>query len=88
MRVLGLTACLAVLALALAAPAAAQAAEEERPLPAPVPVADDALTAALETGELTEAEYALERARSLFQLARVRREYGYVARARCRATRR
>jgi hypothetical protein len=69
-----------VLALALAAPAAAQPAEEERPLPAPVPVADDALADALETGELTEAEYALERARSLFDLARVRRAYGFVAR--------
>ena len=68
MRGLGLTACLAVLALAGVAPAAAQTPEEERPLPAPVPVADDALTAALETGELSEAEYALERARSLFQL--------------------
>ncbi|HSC90731.1 MAG TPA: hypothetical protein VLB86_03670, partial [Gaiellaceae bacterium] len=79
-RGLGLTACLAVLTLGLAAPAAAQQDEEERPLPAPVPVADDALTAALETGELSEAEYVLERARSLFQLARVRREFGYVAR--------
>ena len=79
-RVLGLTACLGVLALGLAAPVAAQQAEEERPLPAPVPVADDALTAALETGELTEAEYALERARSVFQLVRVRREFGDVER--------
>ena len=80
MRVLGLTACLAVVSLAGVAPAAAQTPEEERPLPAPVPIADDALTAALETGELSEAEYALERARSLFQLANVRREFGYVAR--------
>jgi hypothetical protein len=79
-RGLGLTACLALLALAGVAPAAAQTAEAERPLPAPVPVADDALTAALETGELSEAEYALERARSLFQLALVRREFGYVVR--------
>jgi hypothetical protein len=78
-RGLGPTACLGVLLLALAAPAWAQ--EEDRPLAPPVPVADDALTAALETGELTEAEYALERARSLFQLARVRREFGDVARA-------
>ena len=80
MRGLGLTACLAVLSLAGVAPAAAQTPEEERPLPAPVPVADDALTAALETGELSEAEYALERARSVFQLARVRREFGDVER--------
>ena len=80
MRVLGLTACLAVLSLAGVAPAAAQTPEEERPLPAPVPIADDALTAALETGELSEAKYALARARSIFQLAKVRREFGYVAR--------
>ena len=82
MRGLGLTAFLAVLvflALAAAAPAGAQA-PKEHPLPAPIPVADDALAAALETGELSEAEYALARARSLFELARVRREYGDVAR--------
>jgi hypothetical protein len=79
-RVLGLGVCLAVLSLTAVAPAAAQTPEEERPLPPPVPIADDALTTALETGELSEAEYALERARSLFQLARVRREFGYVAR--------
>jgi hypothetical protein len=78
MRVSGLGACLAVALLACAAPALAQ--EAEPTLPPPVPVADDDLAAALETGELTEAEYALERARSVFQLARVRREYGDVAR--------
>ncbi len=78
MRGLGVTAGLALLLLAAAAPASAQ--EEEHPLPPPVPVAEDALSAALETGELTEAEYALERARSIFQLARVRREFGDVAR--------
>jgi hypothetical protein len=78
-RRVGLTACLGMLLLALAAPAWAQ--EEERPLAPPVQVADDALSAALETGELTEAEYALERARSLFQLARVRQEFGDVAQA-------
>jgi hypothetical protein len=75
---LGLAACFALILLATAAPASAQ--ETERPLPAPAPVADDALADALETGELTEAEYALERARSLFQLGRVRREFGDVAR--------
>jgi hypothetical protein len=75
---LGLAACFALILLATAASASAQ--ETERPLPAPAPVADDALTDALETGELTEAEYALERARSLFQLGRVRREFGDVAR--------
>jgi hypothetical protein len=78
-RGLGLMACLGLFLLAAAAPAWAQ--EEERPLAPPVPVADDALTAALETGELTEAEYSLERARSLFQLGRVRHEFGDVARA-------
>ncbi len=78
-RGLGLGACLAAILLAAAAPAAAQ--EEEHPLPPPAPVADDALTAALENGELTEAEYTLERARSVFQLERVRREFGDVSRS-------
>jgi hypothetical protein len=77
-RGLGLTACLAAVALALAPAAAAQ--EEERPPPPLVPVADDALADALESGELTEAEYALERARSVFQFERVRREFGNVDR--------
>ena len=77
-RGLGLGLCLLAILLAAAAPAAAQ--DEERPPPPPAPVADDALTAALEKGALTEAEYALERARSVFQLERVRREYGHVAR--------
>jgi hypothetical protein len=61
--------------------AAPAAADEQKPLPPPVPAADDALTDALEDGELTEAEYALERARSLFQLGQVRREFGDVERA-------
>jgi hypothetical protein len=78
-RGLGLWACLAAILLAAAAPAAAQE-DEEHPLPPPAPAADDALTAALESGELTEAEYALERARSVFQIERVRREFGYVSR--------
>jgi hypothetical protein len=78
-RGLGLMACLGLFLLVAAAPAWAQ--EEERPLAPPVPVADDALTNALETGELTEAEYSLERARSLFRLGQVRREFGDVARA-------
>ncbi|MGH3041899.1 MAG: MXAN_6640 family putative metalloprotease [Gaiellaceae bacterium] len=78
MRGLGVAACFALLLLATAGTAAAR--EEERPLPAPAPVADDALAEALEAGELTEAEYALERARSIFQLGRVRREFGDVAR--------
>jgi hypothetical protein len=78
MKSLGAAACFTLLLLATAAPTSAQ--EEERPPPPPAPVADDALAEALETGELTEAEYALERARSLFQLGRVRREFGDVAR--------
>lgn len=71
-------ACLAAVLLAFAGTAAAQ--EAERELPAPVAAPGDALTEALETGELTEAEYALERARSIFHLARVRREFGDVDR--------
>jgi hypothetical protein len=78
-RGLGLMACLGLFLLVAAVPAWAQ--EEERPLAPPVSVADDALTTALETGELTEAEYSLERARSLFRLGQVRREFGDVARA-------
>jgi hypothetical protein len=79
LRLLGLTACLAVLPLALAPVALAQ--EEPRPLPALTAAPDDALTEALETGELTEAEYALERAASVFELPEVREEFGDVERA-------
>ena len=78
MRTLGLTACFALLLLAAAAPAVAQS--DEHPAPALLPAPDDALTDALEAGELTEAEYALERARSAFQLGSVRREFGDVER--------
>lgn len=73
----GLIACLFAVLLALAGTAAAQ--ESERPLPPPV-APEDALTDALTEGELTEAEYTLERARSIFQLTRVRREFGDVLR--------
>ena len=52
-----------------------------RPLPALAPAPDDALTAALETGELTEAEYALERARERLPARAVRDEFGDVERA-------
>jgi hypothetical protein len=65
----------AVCALAAAAPVEAHA----KPLPTLTPVAHDALTRALEHGRLTEAQYALERARSLFSLQVVRREFGNVA---------
>jgi hypothetical protein len=77
MRGLGLTACLVATLLATAPSAWAQ--DANRPPPPPVPVADDALVAALESGRLTEAEYTLERARSVFQLARVRSQFGAVA---------
>jgi hypothetical protein len=79
LRLLGLTACLAVLPLALAPVALAQ--EEPRRLPALTAAPDDALTDALETGELTEAEYALERAASVFELPESREEFGDVDRA-------
>jgi hypothetical protein len=80
LRLLGLTACLAVVPLALAPVALAQD-EEPRPLPALTAAPDDALTEALETGELTEAEYALERAASVFALPESRAEFGDVDRA-------
>ncbi len=76
-RILALTACLAAGLVTFAGTAGAQT---PRALPTLAPAPSDALTEALETGELTEAEYALERARSLFQLVRVRREFGAVAR--------
>jgi hypothetical protein len=80
MKGVGLTACLFAILLAAAGKAAAQDADPTK-LPAPVMVADDDLSAALESGELSEAEYALERARSIFRLARVRAEFGHVAAA-------
>jgi hypothetical protein len=65
---------LAVAALALVTPAAAKPE-----LPALAPAPHDALTQALATGRLTEAAYALERARTLFVLDEVRAEFGPVA---------
>lgn len=62
----------------LAAALAGTASGQQHPLPALAPAPEDALTEALELGELTEAEYALERARSLFRLGAVRREFGEV----------
>jgi hypothetical protein len=64
-------------ALTAAAPATAASA---RRLPALTPVGPDALTRALSRGELSEADYALERARSLFDLRALRREFGDVER--------
>src|SRR4249919_415778 len=71
---------LGVLVAALVLTGMAQAQSEERELPALAPAPDDALTDALESGELTKAEYALERAQSLFRLGKVRREFGDVER--------
>jgi hypothetical protein len=72
-----LAACATVVcALVAAAPGVAAPAKR---LPALTPVAHDALTHALARGELTEAQYALERARSLFAFRAVRREFGQVA---------
>lgn len=50
-----------------------------RPTLAPAP--RDSLTRALEAGRLSEAEYALQRAISLFRLGQVRARFGRVARA-------
>jgi hypothetical protein len=66
-----------VCVLALSAGSASAAS---KPLPKPVPVAEDALARALATGRLSPARYTLERARSLFRLGAVRREFGDVAR--------
>jgi hypothetical protein len=63
---------------ALVAVAPGLAAPAKR-LPPLTPVAHDALTRALERGSLTEARYSLQRARSLFRLGAVRREFGQVA---------
>ncbi|MGH2801065.1 MAG: MXAN_6640 family putative metalloprotease, partial [Thermoleophilaceae bacterium] len=70
----------AVLVLAAFAVWTGAATAQQRPLPALAPAADDALVRALSDGELTEAQYALERARSLFRLGAVRREFGQVER--------
>ena len=61
--------------------AAAPAAIAARPLPPLTPTKRDALSRALQQGRLTQSEYALERARSLFALGKVRSEFGRVARA-------
>ena len=61
--------------------AAAPASAAPRPLPPLTPATHDALSRALAQGRLTESQYALERARSLFALGHVRAEFGDVARA-------
>ncbi|HET9215164.1 MAG TPA: MXAN_6640 family putative metalloprotease, partial [Gaiellaceae bacterium] len=75
---LGLAAGLAAAALVFAAAAGAQ--PPPRMLPGLTPAAADGLSRALSAGRLSEAEYALERARSLFRLGHVRREFGDVER--------
>ena len=59
---------------------AGPASAARKPLPQPTPVANDALARALARGDLTPAAYTLERARSLFRLGAVRREFGEVVR--------
>jgi hypothetical protein len=73
-----IAACAAGLCALLAAGPAAAASRQ--PLPALTPAGHDALSRALSHGRLTEAEYALERARSLFDLVGTRREFGDVDR--------
>ncbi len=70
--VAALAAALALSGAALAAPASSA--------PALAPAQSDALSRALASGQLTEAEYALERARSLFHPAAVAARFGAVAR--------
>src|SRR5687767_9381954 len=75
-RVGGAFAALVCLLALSAGPASAA----PKPLPKPVQVAEDALARALAAGRLSPASYTLERARSLFRLGAVRREFGDVAR--------
>jgi hypothetical protein len=84
----GAIVALAVAALSFVAPAGAQTPERdlsrtlgaERRLPALTPVRVDALTRAFRQGEIGAAQYALERATSLFHLGGVRARYGVVRR--------
>jgi hypothetical protein len=71
-----LTAALIVGSCALLGAAVAPATAAPPPL---TPGPPDALTRALESGRLSEARYALERARSLFAIDEVRKEFGRVA---------
>ena len=75
LRTVFLAVLLIVLGLATAAPSLA--APKKLPLTRTAP---DALTRALARGELTPAEYALERAASLFHPGRVAARYGPIAR--------
>jgi hypothetical protein len=72
--------CALVLLVCTLGVSAGPAWAAQKPLPRPAPVADDALARALAKGQITPAVYAFERARSLFRLGAVRREFGEVAR--------
>ncbi len=69
-----------LLVLAALAAGTGAASAQPRQLPALAPAANDGLKRAFTQGRLTEAQYALERARSLFRLGAVRREFGDVER--------
>lgn len=69
----------AALVFALAGPGEASAGTRHR-LPALVPAADDGLARALRSGRISKAEYALERATSLFRLRSVRDRFQDVKR--------
>lgn len=60
--------------------ASARPSSDRLAVPSLTPVEPDALTTALDTGRLSVAEYALERARTLFRIGSVRREFGAVER--------
>jgi len=76
LRTVFLAAFLVVLGLATASPSLASPA---KPLPL-TRTAPDSLTRALARGELTQAQYALERAASLFHPGRVAARYGPITR--------
>jgi hypothetical protein len=77
-RVLAFTAVLLAAVSGAFAPSAF--ARPSKPLPPLTAVAPDSLTRALARGDLTEAQYALERAESVFRPARVAARYGPVSR--------
>ena len=79
LRAAAFGAVVALVAVAVPAVAEAQVGPGKR-LPALAPSADDALGRALRSGRLTEPEYALERALSLFRPQDVRARFGRVAR--------
>jgi hypothetical protein len=80
-RLAGVLALAALIASSALVPAGAQNAKPDRGrrMPALAPVKADALTRALDTGSISEATYALQRARALFQREAVERRYGALA---------